>query len=1018
MQDFFSAVLPAQGFYRRVWLPLDGKPETTWAASLDEFVGLAASYSERERVYFGTASYITDDSGSATNVLLNKALRLDIDAGAEKFAKHGGEGVYETQQQALQALTVFIQATRLKPSFIVSSGAGLHVYYALAEPQAPDAWRALADRLYQLCTQHDIKVDHTTTCDITRLLRVPGALHENGNRVTILAGTRRCIEMDALDARLPQGPRFTADDLALTDEFLDDISGERVYPPASAFKIVEKCAALRTVADAEGDVPEPLWRAMIGLVKHTVEGDEQVHDWSVGYDGYDEHETQRKIDAWKLGPTTCDEFAKHCASCAGCPYRGKIKSPIQLGRLNDIEQAELPPEQQTTLVEPEPPAPTGDPWDGMLPGRASVEVVNGRPQLIFTVRKVSKDEDGNPVTNNIKVPITNRVFWFSQVGDAHGSDDTAQAVLCIPLGQGVKRYAVDQTSLAAEAELIKQLAKVGVHYTSHPLARNAAFQYAREQMQHIETVSRNLRVTDHFGMRTIDGSSELVAVHGRYTIHKDGVITDTMLSAPLRTAAKAYPLPVPRGHETHEMWPASVWDSSIVPAARQHVDFLNRHYGDPGMVPYQLAIMLMLASPMMPFVSGAYNGGELPIMSAFTFSLYSREGGHGKTAACQAGAISFGDPNTIVRGAGAQESTELARVARLSAAGTMPVVMDEIGSLGNQQTYNLLKTVANGSPRGRLHQDGSPSEQSKWSLINIATTNRSLREMLSSGDTDPGDSAQRRIMEIDVGDVPKHDADRRALFAREYGQVARDCAGALGAVLQREMVRIGLDALNEHGLASCDRADKFLGAGQADRFMFRAMGAMWATYALLKPLGLAPFNFRALIDEFKRNYQGTQQLLDTLNVFNSPMDTLARALRDLLPNTLVTDEMGDLRGNRAARVLNPDLRIPTVIKARHTDAPPRTLVQVDALREWCTANRVSEWEMVSAADAAGVLIRQRRGIREGKPYMARFGRQNLTAGIRGTTGVTTNVYKFDTAALEGRLHGGSVHEAVPTTEGS
>ena len=67
-------------------------------------------------------------------------LRLDIDAGPEKLAKHGEDAVYTTQKQAVVAAAEFFKATELVPTYLVSSGAGLHIYYCLDEAIDPEAW--------------------------------------------------------------------------------------------------------------------------------------------------------------------------------------------------------------------------------------------------------------------------------------------------------------------------------------------------------------------------------------------------------------------------------------------------------------------------------------------------------------------------------------------------------------------------------------------------------------------------------------------------------------------------------------------------------------------------------------------------------------------------------------------------------------------------------------------------------------------------------------------------------------
>jgi hypothetical protein len=82
-------------------------------------------------------------------------------------------------------------------------------------------------------------------------------------------------------------------------------------------------------------VSEPLWRATIGVVKFTIEGEALCHEWSKGDPRYDKEETQQKIDGWKRGPALCETFrALPDGKCNGCEQT--CKSPIQLGHDPDI----------------------------------------------------------------------------------------------------------------------------------------------------------------------------------------------------------------------------------------------------------------------------------------------------------------------------------------------------------------------------------------------------------------------------------------------------------------------------------------------------------------------------------------------------------------------------------------------------------------------------------------------------------------------------------------------------------
>jgi hypothetical protein len=84
-------------------------------------------------------------------------------------------------------------------------------------------------------------------------------------------------------------------------------------------------------------VPEPEWYADLCVLAKCDDGEKLAHAWSKGYPRYSESETSKKFDhaSRDSGPTTCRRFEEiNKEVCAKCQYRGKITSPIVLGRVN------------------------------------------------------------------------------------------------------------------------------------------------------------------------------------------------------------------------------------------------------------------------------------------------------------------------------------------------------------------------------------------------------------------------------------------------------------------------------------------------------------------------------------------------------------------------------------------------------------------------------------------------------------------------------------------------------------
>jgi hypothetical protein len=176
--DFYRAILPASGHYCLFLLP---EAKHIWVESIEELADLTEKYQDRTGVYYGTTAF-DEKSRKQVNVPLMRSLRLDIDCGPEKHERNP-EGTYPSQKDGIADLIRFSKELKLPPTFIVSSGAGLHVYYCLDADVPRESWQGAAKALQQKCVAHGLRVDPTVTQDAARILRPLGALHDNGNRV-------------------------------------------------------------------------------------------------------------------------------------------------------------------------------------------------------------------------------------------------------------------------------------------------------------------------------------------------------------------------------------------------------------------------------------------------------------------------------------------------------------------------------------------------------------------------------------------------------------------------------------------------------------------------------------------------------------------------------------------------------------------------------------------------------------------------------------------------------------------
>jgi hypothetical protein len=939
LQSFYRAVLPDAGHFCLFLLP---EARHVWADSLEGLVVLTEKYMNREGVYFGTAAFESQIRKQA-NVLALRSLRLDIDAGPEKLAKHGLDEVYATQRDALADSVRFFKATGLAPSYIVSSGAGLHIYFCLDRDVTPEQWLPMAKALAFKGSVQGFKIDASVTEDTARILRPVGAVHHEDVRVKIIKATGKVYAPEELSKLLGAAPAARKYDTSIND----DVKSTYIGPPVDAFKVAAKCGALREVADRGGDVQEPHWRAMIGLVKHTANGLAVAHEWSQGYESYNPDDVDQKYEAWATGPTTCAEFSKHSNACSSCEHQGKVKSPIVLGRMKADEVAALPP---NTIMDPIPePAVMGKPWDGFIPHRFEVVASKGGFTMSYYQDITKKDgEEGIVCT-----PFTHEMFWFSHWSDAAHSDDGAQVTIhkYDDMEKRVKSYEMPIALLASRADLAKKLGEFGIQLTTEKRAQEAMEHYAKAQFQRIKNLSRRVKITDRFGIR-IQEDGSMVAVQGSKIIYPDGSIQEAMLGPSVRPSADWFSLPMPPAF-TGE-WGPEVWDSHINPKAQQYVDFMRKHYTGDGLVKYQLACMLSLASPFMAFVTGGYSKGtELP-PTGLTVSMFERDGGRGKSTLMQAAALAYGIPENLCKDQNKTGSTDLGRIAKLSMLGTMPAFFDEMGRIGDKSGTDLISSVANGTGRDRATKDGGLTTSAKWSLICLAATNRSQRDMITVGEGESS-AVQYRMLELDMNNMPEFSEEARLTFAADWAKVKNECAGALGAVVHRAICALGAEKVNKLVLTCVDRAARMISSQSTDRFQYRALGAMLALQVLLTKAGLAMFDTKTMIDEFNTANDSAKEYVKENMLPSDGLELLSLALHDMRGSTVVTEIEGYTRGNVMSYARSVSGTIPPVVTARYVASSAMLYVSMEALRKWCAAKHLRDTDLLQPARKAGVL---------------------------------------------------------------
>lgn len=342
-RDFFASVLPPDGatcvMVVDPSLPAaDRKPVHKFFTDTDEAARYALSRPSGLDVYMALASF-TKRRRLQENAKALKSVWLDVDCGAGK--------PYATKAAGVQALAAFLSAAKLpKPTTVVDSGGGLHVYWVFATALPRERWQRVAEYLKAACVQHGLQVDPAPTADSARVLRVPGTYNfklSTPRPVTVLKHTPvYYTDTDLMPEALAVSPKLTAiqgGGITINDDLSGGIE-KATGGPFYAEHIANACEVMKdALACAGAGYEEPFWNQQLQVLAFCEDGEHWAHEISKGHATYSATETSRKLDYKRKrgergegGPTLCKTLAlSNPEACTRCPFSGKVKSPISLG---------------------------------------------------------------------------------------------------------------------------------------------------------------------------------------------------------------------------------------------------------------------------------------------------------------------------------------------------------------------------------------------------------------------------------------------------------------------------------------------------------------------------------------------------------------------------------------------------------------------------------------------------------------------------------------------------------------
>lgn len=927
---FLQKILPSSGHYVLAFFRdgMKGKPSHTRCDSIEQLAAAARRVDDKGwQAFHACASFVearkktkafegrvvqVEATRAQDNVAFTRSQWLDVDVGEGKD--------YPTLKEAARAVAQLCKTLDLPLPMMVKSGRGLHCYWTftkdLPKAQAEIVGRAFANAL----KAHEFRHDPSRTADTASILRPVGThWRKEGAVEVILLRDAEPIPaktfMRAIAQYIePQKP-------TMADVFGDEwSSGTRSYPPSSALRIVQFCGAMRHVVDRGGDVVEPLWRAMLGVVKHTVEGEDQAHEWSRGAADYDPSITQQKLDAWS-GPATCAYFAANCEACGSCPHSERVKSPIQLGY-----SEEMPPQPK----EPEPEAPKAEPVEP-LPDPVQSWARKQPAELPFwpkgyswngeVMQKAVQAEDGSVAW----VPFSTRLVYPIQ---RHQLDDGTFAVkMCALINATRNQWREFDIPSKCVADARACAAALGA-FEIFAIGKNG-----KEIMRSsIQDILDNL----------MDHSVETLTYNG-FGWHEDGFVLGTT-----RLTAKG-PQPVLLGERVP--FKAKV-DFGVAGSAEEWAALIDTIYNRPGAEPYQFIILAAFGAPLVK-LAGAKMWHGIPI-------ALTGDSGLGKTTTCKVACTIYGDPEHLTLSANEQGTTMNALIKRVAIARNLPIILDEMTGRTPKEMQDMLFALSNGQPKERLITSGNMVEGDlSWDTISFITGNMNITGMLAQLDRVKADATQMRCFEIPLPDdfndrvfrgINAVDLIQNRLLARQYGAAGHKY---LTFILKHQAAVVAQIQKAREAAAPVTRDET------RERFYIDCIVAALVGGAIAKKLGLINFDLVA-VKKWALAHIKSLRSSRAASSFG-PEDYFQAFLSSLHGRTVVTNFFGDARRGSITEVVDESrLRNPI---ARQALKDRRFLVTVRGFNEWCVEQQLNPSWLRDELDKRGYIV-HRLGSKE------------------------------------------------------
>ena len=703
-----------------------------------------------EETYFALGAYnpdaeLTHRKGrTAANVVALRSFWLDVDAGEEKWEAANERKrrlLYPTFEAALEGIRSALLASGItKPTHIVSSGTGVHLYWALTDDLPPELWIKVSRRLSDVLAYHGLRIDPARTCDPASILRPIGTVHQAasasaGEDVFVQLLRRRdpiAIEELVLSLKAaPYAPTRETRERATAAPSAEAAHTEKMGRTITPEQIA--ASAARATRPPPADTPEN--RAKLQTLLEHVSSDCGYDEWcrviwavqSLVDAGWDKLFTFSLLHEWSEAGASDDNWEDAFVKVLRSNDRGYHAKKIGIGTLvsmaegNGLADGFHFDEPGTSTAGKE--ARVSASVDGLEVEYAVPEMPKNffrkKGELgIWTRVKVDDDADDDDEEGGRWEELQFLGCDLHIVDRSVDGDGTEMLTCRIQFREESKAKTIFIPAGLVYAgdsyETQKAFGSKGILPIGGKKGWALTVKYLQEQARLMMAEKDATRSIDSFGWQD-DGCF----VQGKVAYAPDGTTSPVVPSPDIISYAD----------DLHPLGTLEAWKEVAQLYAYEGLEFA------------QFPLLLSMGAPLHRHTG--VTGG--------TCNLYSQEGGTGKSTLLQIAMSVWGNPrsrNGLVAGMGTGNSMFL----KMGHMGSLPCMFDEVARRGGPsleilRDFVLRSTEGRGKDRMRSGTNQLRNNTTVWHTFAMMTSNRSMNALIGGGE-DSSHAEQRRALDI------------------------------------------------------------------------------------------------------------------------------------------------------------------------------------------------------------------------------------------------------------------------------